>query len=115
MLNIKVNLNEPGIVSKVTSDKMGKFIALEWKKLIDPFSPRDTSALMGAIGQTVDILPFELNYKVPYANRVYYGEDINFQKINPYSTHHWDAAAEKAGQKDKLYRVINSALQSGRI
>ena len=112
---IEVNLNIPGIEKKLTSDPFGKFVALEWKRLIDPYTPRDTAALMGVTGQTVDIKPFELHYKVPYAERVYYGEDINFQHINPYSTHHWDAAAEKAGQKDKLYRVINSALKSGRF
>lgn len=114
-MNIQVNLNEPGIMQKLTSDKMGKFISLEWKRLIDPYTPRDTATLMGVTGQTVDILPFKLHYKVPYAERVYYGEDMNFQKINPYSTHHWDFAAESAGQKDKLYRIINNALKIGRI
>ena len=40
---------------------------------------------------------------------------MNFQKKNPYSTYEWDIAAEKAGQKDKLYRTLNNALQSGRF
>lgn len=112
---VKIDLNIPGIQAKVGSDRFGRFVASEWKRLIDPYTPRDTGALMGITGQTVDILPFKMVYKVPYAERVYYGEDINFQHINPYSTDHWDAAAEKAGQKDKLYRVINSALKSGRF
>ena len=111
-MNIQVNLNEPGIMQKLTSDKMGKFVSFEWKRLIDPYTPQDTAMLM----QTVNILPFELHYKVPYAEHVYYGEDMNFQKDkSPYATHHWDFAAESAGQKDKLYRIINSALKSGRI
>ena len=29
---------------------------------------------------------------------------------NPHATHHWDKAAEKAGQKDKLIKSINEYL-----
>lgn len=114
-MNIRIDLNEPQIIEKVTSDKFGKFVSLEWKRLTDPYVPRDTGALMGITGQTVDIKPFELHYKSKYAEAVYYGEHMNFQHINPFSTHHWDVAAESAGQKDKLYRIINNGLQSGRI
>lgn len=114
-MKIKVDLNEPRIMAKVTGDGFGKFVSLEWKRLIDPYTPRDTGALMGITGQTVDILPFKLHYKEPYATRVYNGRDMNFQKINPYSTYEWDKAAEKAGQKEKLYRTLNAALRSGRF
>ena len=41
------------------------------------------------------------------------GRELQYQKNNPYSTHHWDEAAEKAGQKNKLYRTLNSALRNG--
>jgi hypothetical protein len=58
---------------------------------------------------------WQIHYKQKYASRVYYGEDFNFQKKNPYSTYEWDIAAEKAGQKYKLYRTLNNALQSGRF
>ena len=68
---------------------------------------------MGIIGQTVDIQPFKLHYKSKYAERVYYGSDMNFQKKNPYSTYEWDRAAANAGQLDKLTRTLNNALQSG--
>lgn len=112
-MNLRIDLNEPRILEKVTSDRFGLLVSKEWKRLIDPYTPRDTGALMGAIGTTVDILPFELHYREPYASAVYYGENMNFQKKNPYSTHHWDEAAEAAGQKDKLYRTLNAALQSG--
>ena len=70
---------------------------------------------MGITGQTVDIRSFKLHYKSKYAEPVYYGYDMNFQKKNPYSTYEWDISAEKAGQKDKLYRTLNNALQSGRF
>ena len=102
-------------MAKVSGDPFGRFVSMEWKRLIDPYTPRDTGVLMGITGQTVDIQPFKLHYKSKYAERVYNGYYMNFQKKNPYSTYEWDKAAEKAGQKDKLYRTLNNALQSGRF
>lgn len=114
-MNLRIDLNEPRIREKVASDRFGLFVSNEWKRLIDPYTPRDTGLLMGAIGQTVDVKPFKLHYKEKYAEAVYYGYDMTFQKKNPYSTYEWDIVAEKAGQKDKLYRVLNNGLQSGRF
>lgn len=111
-MNLRVDLNEPKILQKITSDKFGLLVSNEWKRLIDPYTPRDTGVLMGITGQTVDILPFKLHYKSRYAERVYYGYNLNFQKKNPYSTYEWDKAAERAGQKDKLYRILNSSNQN---
>jgi hypothetical protein len=117
-MSIQININDRSILQKVTNDKFGLFVSKEWKRLIDPYTPRDTGALMGITGQTVDIKPFELHYKVPYAEKVYYNfEGVKFITAgsgrNPYATDHWDTKAEQAGQKDKLIRTINSALQSG--
>ena len=114
-MNLRIDLNEPKILAKVQNDRFGLFVSQSWKRLIDPYTPRDTGVLMGITGQTVDIQPFKLHYKSKYAEYVYYGSDMNFQKKNPYSTYEWDIAAEKAGQKDKLYRTLNNALQSGRF
>ena len=112
-MNLRIDLNEPRIREKVTSDRFGLLVSNEWKRLIDPYTPRDTGVLMGITGQTVDIQPFKLHYKSKYAERVYYGYDMNFQKKNPYSTYEWDKAAANAGQLDKLTRTLNNALQSG--
>ena len=112
-MNLRIDLNEPRIKEKVTSDRFGLLVSNEWKRLIDPYTPRDTGVLMGITGQTVDIHPFKLHYKSKYAERVYYGYDMNFQKKNPYSTYEWDKAAANAGQLDKLTRTLNNALQSG--
>lgn len=114
-MNVRVDLNEARILTKLDNPKFGKFVSSEWKRLINPYTPRDTGQLMGITGQTVDILPFQLHYKVPYASSVYYMKDATFKKKNPYATYEWDKAAEKAGQKDKLYRTLNSALRSGRF
>ena len=73
---------------------------------------------MGITGQTVDLQPWKIWYKSKYAEAVYYnrrGVTYITQGTgrNPYATQEWDIAAEKAGQKDKLYRTLNNALQSG--
>ena len=111
-MNLRIDLNEPKILAKVTSDEFGRFVALSWKDYIDPYTPRDT----GLMQETAKIYPWKIHYiQKDYPEKVYYGYDLNFQKKNPYSTYEWDKAAEKAGQKDKLYRTLNNALQSGRF
>ena len=110
-MNLRIDLNEPRIREKVTSDRFGKLVSNEWKRLIDPYTPRNT----GLMEETARIYPWKTHYIQKYSRRNYYGYDFNFQKKNPYSTYEWDIAAEKAGQKDKLYRTLNNALQSGRF
>lgn len=110
-MNLRIDLNEPRIREKVTSDRFGLLVSNEWKRLIDPYTPRDT----GTMQDGAKIYPWQIHYKEKYASRVYYGKDFTFQKKNPYSTYEWDKAAEEAGQKDKLYRTLNNALRSGRF
>lgn len=141
-MNVKIDLNKQKISEKVTNDRFGKFVALEWKRLIDQYTPRDTGNLMN----NVRYLPFKIHYKSRYAHYMYtgivyvdpkyhvggfYNETYGWysrpgiQKIpssrslkyvknkNPKATDHWDEVAAKAGQKDKLYRTLNSALKNG--
>lgn len=110
-MNLRIDLNEPQIIEKVTNEQFGLFVSNEWKRLIDPYTPRDT----GMMQETAQISAEQIHYVQKYASRVYYGYDFTFQKKNPYSTYEWDKAAEQAGQKDKLYRTINNALQSDRF
>ena len=117
-MSIRIDLNEPRIREKVTSDRFGLLVSNEWKRLIDPYTPRDT----GTMQDNAEIKPFQIIYRGAktkngkyYAGYVYYNIDANFQKKNPYATYEWDVSAEKAGQKDKLYRTLNNALQSGRF
>ena len=52
----------------------------------------------------------------PGVKKIASGKPLNYLKDhNKHATSKWDEAAEKAGQKQKLYRTINSALRSGRI
>jgi hypothetical protein len=110
-MNIRIDLNEPRIREKVTNDRFGLLVSNEWKRLIDPYTPRDT----GTMEETARLYPWKIHYIQRYSEKQYNGVGFNFQKKNPYSTYEWDIAAEKAGQKDKLYRTLNNALQSGRF
>ena len=120
-MNLRIDLNEPRIREKVTSDRFGRFVSKSWKDLLDPYTPEDSGLLMGKIGLSVDLsVPFQIHYKATqqsgersYAEYVYYSNGWNFKK--PMATDHWDIKAERAGQKDKLYRTLNNALQSGRF
>jgi hypothetical protein len=108
-MNLRIDLNEPKILAKVNGGRFGLFVSNEWKRLIDPYTPRDTGTMQGS----ARVKPWEIHYTANYSEYVYYMSNARFQKKNPYSTYEWDIAAEKAGQKDKLYRILNNALQSG--
>lgn len=118
MITVRIDLNEPQIAAKVNNNRFGLFVAQEWKRLIDPYTPRDTGTLQG----TAKITPWAITYDAKaasgdrsYAAYVYYGRNMNFQKNNPYSTYEWDKAAANAGQVDKLTKTINAALKSGQF
>jgi len=107
---IKIELNEPKILDKVKNDHFGLFLAQEWKRLISPYTPRRD----GALEDTAQVRPFQIEYIQPYSARVYYGKDFNFRKdANPYATYRWDKAAANGGQKDKLIRAANKYLEIG--
>lgn len=110
-MQLKITLDEQKIIDGVTGDSLGMFVSREWKRLINPYTPRDTQTMEN----TAKLLPFKIHYIQVYSNRVYNGKDFHFQKINPYSTYEWDLKAAQAGQLDKLYRTINDALRSGRF
>ena len=117
-MNVRIDLNEPKILAKVQNDRFGLLVSSEFKRLIDPYTPRDT----GILQDTAEIYPWKIRYKGQKASNgkfvaayVYYGYHMNFQKKNPYSTYEWDKAAANAGQLDKLTRTLNNALQSGQF
>lgn len=139
-MNVRIDLNEPKILQKVTSDRFGLLASTEWKRLIDPYTPKDTGLTM----ESARIYPWRIHYIQPWSAYVYNGElyidpvtgaggfltsegwmsrpgvkkipsgkPLNYQKNNPYSTDHWDEKAEQAGQKEKLYRTLNNTLANG--
>lgn len=133
-MKAKVFINESKIEEKVTNKEFGKKVANEWRRLINPYTPKDTGELIA----TTKIRPFEIEYGERYSHYVYEGilyvdtatnssyapygvakvpteQMLKYQKKNPYSTDHWDIKAAQAGQKDKLYRTINAGLMTGRF
>lgn len=140
-IETKVELNMPKILNKVQNDQFGLFLAKEWKKLINPFTPHRT----GNLERNVVYRPFEIEYNSPYSQYQYYGvlyvdplykvggftkdggitwfsrpgvkkiattTPLNYLKDhNPMATSKWDEAAEKAGQKEKLIKVANDYLE----
>lgn len=143
-MNIKITLDKSRIMNKTQNEKFGLFVANEWKKLINPYTPRDTGNLM----RNVELMPFKIHYKVPYAHYMYTGKiyvdpeykvggfysstygwysrpgvtkipsgrSFNYSKSkNPSATDHWDVVAAQSGQLDKLYRTVNNAINSGRF
>lgn len=108
-IEVHIDLNLPQIRAKVQNDRFGLYTAQEWKRLIDPYTPRDT----GTMQDTAKLTPWTITYDTNYARYVYYGQNMNFQHNNPYSTYEWDKAAANAGQTDKLTRTLSAALASG--
>lgn len=142
-VTVHIDLNEQQILQKVQNDRFGLFMAMEWKRLIDPYTPHGT----GILQSNVTIRPFEIEYNSRYAHYIYTGEVYvdpiykvggfynseygwwsrpGVEKIpsrrsfadfntntNPNATDHWDKVAANSGQLDKLARTINAALKGG--
>lgn len=113
---IRVELDESKIIRKVTNDQFGLLVAKTWRDLIDPYVPYRSGQLAGVVGETVTTYPWEIWYRMKYAEYVYYSNNRDFSKeMHISATDHWDKAAEQAGQKDNLYRTLNDALRSGQF
>ena len=141
VVRARLELNEPKIIRKVTNDTFGLFLAHEWKRLINPYTPHRT----GNLERNVEFSPFKIKYLSPYSQYQYYGvlyvdplyrvggftndggitwfsrpgikkvatsKPLNYLKDhNPHATSYWDVAAEKAGQKEKLIQAANLYLR----
>lgn len=130
---IKIDINDEKIRSKVTNNTFGLKLASEWKKLIDPYVPRDKGMLMN----NIKVKPFEIHYNSVYAHFQYIGyvyEDPQTQSAwarkgvkkvlrpgnqrlvydtskNPLATHDWDKAAKKAGKTKTLADIMTEYLR----
>ena len=60
-MELRVDLNEPQILKKVTNDSFGEFVSHHWKLLINEYTPKDT----GELERNVTELPFALHYRQP--------------------------------------------------
>lgn len=114
--DIKNNIDTQNVSKTFKSNKsFWIFAAKEWKKLIDPYTPYDTGALM----KTYLIRPNEIEYEVDYAKKVYYGSHLNFKKDKHFlATHAWDKHAELTQKPiliNKLQIKINNQMKGENI
>ena len=56
-MELRIDLNKPQILQKVTNDEFGLFVAQQWKKQIDPYTPRDTQTMQN----NVRFYPFKIH------------------------------------------------------
>lgn len=104
----EIHIDIKGKMDKVNGDKLGTFAATEWHRLYTPYVPMDT----GALANTVQIRPWEIEHTVPYAHRMYEGH-FNFRKdMHPAASRHWDKAAEPT-EKPKLVKAIQAFIDKG--
>lgn len=134
-VKLEVKINSPKILAKTQTPAFGLFTSTEWKRLIDPYVPRDTGNLMN----NIKLRPFEIEYTSPYSHYMYNGmmyadpatgaggyfsssygwfsrkgvkkiettTPLNYRTdSNPYATDHWDIKAENAGKKQILYKEL---------
>lgn len=110
-----VSIDIHGITEKAENDPaFWKFAATEWHKLYDLYVPMQT----GRLKSSVLIRPKEIEYVVPYARRIYYGDGFHFWKDNgaphPKASARWDQAAAPT-QLPKLKVALQNYIDSGRL
>ena len=70
MPTVKVTLNSnKKIMSHIFDDATGIFVASEWSRYFAKYTPMQT----GTLAQSVDIKPFAVTYKQPYAHYMWEG------------------------------------------
>ena len=76
-MNVRIDLNEPKILEKVQNDRFGLFVSQSWKRLIDPYTPRDT----GTMQDTAQIQPWQIIYRgAKTKNGKYYAAYVYYNK-----------------------------------
>ncbi len=133
-ISVKSNINVRKHMAKVQDDDFWKFGANEWWKDITLFTPMRK----GALFETVEIRPKEIEYLSLQAHYLYHGELMvdpdtgssyarqGSKKVytgtplvmskdkHPLATKEWDKAAEPT-QKPKLIDAMQKYIDSGRL
>lgn len=103
-MKITVDMNIAQILKGRLDNEAKLFLANTAYKLMNDYIPMDT----GSLAQTVDITPDYLHFKVPYAERMYEGDHLNFRKDkHPLATARWDKAMMDARGKELVKTVQN--------
>ena len=77
-----------------------------WRSYL-PYVPMDT----GNLAEAVEVTPKYVRHIVPYARRVYYGENMNFKTDpHPLACARWDVIAMQT-KKQTLVRSVESYMK----
>ena len=97
---------------KVMHDRrLWTYAAEEWHRLYQDYVPMRTGVLAG----TVLYSPGEIEHTAPYAQRLYYGEGMHFDRSqHPKASAKWDQAAAPT-QLPKLAAAMQAYIDQGRL
>ena len=137
-----IRLKKAQIREKLQNDKLGRKTAKTWHKLMEPYTPMNNGLLYRNVRYKPFQIRYYAKYaNYMYEGKVYVdpqtgasgfltdkgwrsrrdirkiptARSFSYNKTQSlYATDHWDIVAEKAGQKNKLYRSINRAMRSGK-
>ena len=112
MTKIKVDINIDGkkIANKVITKEIRIFANEDFHRLYEDFVPMRK----GALYTNIDIDETGIYHKVPYAKKMYNGEDFNFSKDeHPKATAKLDKVAFRS-QGEILKRDIEAYIKSKR-
>lgn len=96
-VSVKVDIpNIPKLSKRIFSDDVRVYANTRLHAYCSPYVPMNT----GSLDQDVQITKDYVHYKVPYANKVHKGENMNFSKDkHPLATAHWERAMAVAKGK----------------
>lgn len=104
-----VEIDPKAAAARVVDERARLFSQQALWALASDFVPRDTGNLM----TNVRVTPEGVEYLAPYAQRVYYGDGMNFSREkNPLATARWDQAA-MAARKAQLVAMIQGFFDGG--
>lgn len=104
--NVKITMNELEqlIVERglESNGKVQQFIDSEVMRLTDPYVPMDSGALKRSVIEHTKVGSGEVNYRTPYARRLYYNPQYTYAGA-PMRGGRWFERM-KADQKDTILR-----------
>lgn len=109
-VRVKANIDIPKELAKLDNAKFWLASTHEFRRLISPYTPKQTGALAGDIGRTVIVKPKEVRYLVDYARQQYFNNRNPRRDKNPKATRYWDKVAMKTEQP-KLIKAMQEFLK----
>lgn len=98
-MKIKVDIDGKKIAAKVITDSVRTFANLTLYRLATPYTPFREGGLL----TNVYINKEYIHYKSPYADVVYNGKNMNFNKDkHPLATAKWDKEAMKSKKQQLI-------------